>query len=46
MTEEDGIRFATLESRFEKKGNSLKFVNHKSVLLSMQEMMKGSKYLT
>ena len=32
---EDGVRFATLESRFEKQGNSLKIVNHKSVMPSM-----------
>ena len=31
----DGIRFVTLKSRFEKQGNSLKFVNHKSVMSSM-----------
>ena len=35
--DEDGtrIRFATLESRFKKQGNSLKFVNHKFFMPSM-----------
>ena len=35
--EEDSIRFVTLESRFEKQGNSLKLVNYKSAMPSMNE---------
>ena len=32
--DEDGIRFETLESRFQKQGNSLKLVNYKSAMPS------------
>ena len=33
--DEDGIRLVTLESLFEKGGNSLKLVNYKSAMPSM-----------